>query len=184
MTHRRHGRPASPTTLGDLVGTVDRDLVEAAEAASEAFRRKKIRHVLVGGLAVGLRGYPHHTNDVDFLVDDDAFDFRGPIACHKPGLPTRYKDVGIDWVSLEPHERTALDEFLTVPDRGDVPVIPVEPLVAMKLVAGRQKDQADVVELVKAGADVQAIESFVRGNFPKKLPLLYRLLNQALEEED
>jgi len=182
MTHRPHGHPASPTTLDDLVGHVPLTFVEGAKAASEEFRRRGIRHVLCGGLAVGICGYPRPTKDIDFLVDESAFDHHGPLVTHKPGLPVSYEGVGIDWVSLEPHERAALDEFLVLPERGEVPSVPVEPLVAMKLLAGRQKDQSDVVELVKAGADVRAIRKFVEHHFPAKLALLDRLVNLAAEE--
>jgi hypothetical protein len=182
MTHRQHVRPQTTGTLDDLAGHVPDTHLEGARAASEEFRRQGIRHALCGGLAVGICGYPRHTSDIDFLVDDDAFDHHGHLVTHKPGLPISYKGVGIDWVSLEPRERAALDEFLVLPEKGVVPSVPVAPLVAMKLLAGRQKDQADVVELVKAGADVLEIREFIERNFPAKLALLDRLVELAAEE--
>lgn len=172
-----------PATLDDLVGHVPITHVEGAKAASEAFRRAGVRHVLVGGLAVGLRGYPRLTKDVDFLVGDEAFEHHGPLVTHRPGLPISYEGVGVDWVSLEPRERAALAEFLVVPPPGVVPVVPVEPLVAMKLLAGRHKDQSDVVELVKSGVDVGSCRRFAERSFPELLPLLDRLVLQAEGEE-
>jgi hypothetical protein len=182
MTHRPHGRSTNPIDLDDLRGHVPDTHVEGAHAASEAIRRHGIKHVLVGGLAVGIHGYPRYTKDIDFLVDDSAFDYFGPIVAHKSGLPISYKGVGIDWVSLEPRERSALEEFLVLPEPGYVPTIPMEPLVAMKLLDGRHKDQTDVVELIEAGADVEAIRAFVTKHFPETMKLLDRLVDLSETE--
>jgi hypothetical protein len=183
MTHRQHSRSDRPATLDDLVGHVPLSHVEGAKVASEAFRRAGVRHVLVGGLAVGLRGYPRLTKNVDFLVGDEAHEHRGSVACYRPGIPVSYDGIGVNCRSLEPRERKALEEFLVVPPPGVVPVVPVEPLVAMKLLAGRHKDQADVVELVKSGVDAGSCRRFVEGFFPDLLSLLDRLVLQAEGEE-
>jgi hypothetical protein len=182
MTHRQHGRSLRPTTLNELEGHVPHTFIEGAFAASEAFRQANIRHVLVGGLAVGVNGYPRSTKDIDFLVDENAFEFHGPLVTHRPGLPISYAGIGIDWISLEPQERKALDRFLVIPDINEVPIIPVEPLVAMKLVAGRHKDQADIVELVKSGTDVESCIDFIECNFASVLPLFNRLVKAAHSE--
>lgn len=183
MTHRQYTRQSRPTTLDELSGHVPQTHIDGAKAASEAFRKAGIAHVLVGGLAVGICGYPRPTKDIDFLVDDSAFEFHGPLVTHKAGLPISYMGIGIDWVSLEDRERPAFEKFLTVPTPGDVPAMPVEPLVAMKLLAGRQKDQADIVELIKAGTSSEALRTFVEQNFPQKTPLLNQLVLQATREE-
>jgi hypothetical protein len=183
MTHRQHGRSLRPTTLDELEGHVPTTHIEGAKVASEAFRRAGIKHVLVGGLAVGINGYPRPTRDIDFLVDDSAFEFHGPIITHRPGLPISYKGIGIDWVSLEPNERAALEEFLILPELSSVPVMPIEPLVAMKLLAGRHKDQSDIIELIKAGADINSCVEFVSRSFSAKLPLLRRLIGESINEE-
>ena len=183
MTHRQHGRQSPPTTLDELAGHVPQTHIDGAKMASEAFRQAGIAHVLVGELAVGICGYPRPTKDINFLVADNAFEYHGFIVTHKPGLPISYKGVGIDWVSLEPHERGALEEFLVLPSEGEVPTIPVEPLIAMKLLAGRHKDQTDVVEMIKAGADVKATINFVAKSFPRKMELLNKLILIAEQEE-
>ena len=183
MTHDSRYRSTSPRTLDELTGHVPQTYLEGAKAASEAFRTAGIRHVLVGGLAVGARGYPRGTRDIDFMVGDEAFEVHGLIVVPKPGLPVKYSGIPVDWVSLEPDERASLEEFLVAAEPGVVPVIPVEPLVAMKLVAGRQKDLADVVELIKAGADVTSISRFVSERFPDKYQLLDNLILRAAEEE-
>lgn len=185
MTHRRHLHQVAPTTLDDLAGHVPQTYIDGARAVSSAFQKAGVAHVLVGGLAVGVCGYPRPTKDIDFLVDDSAFEFHGPIVSHRPGLPVSYQGVSVDWVSLEPHERAALEKFLVLPLRDeDVPVLPVEPLVAMKLIAGRLKDQTDVVEIVKAGADIASIRNFVAKNFPTKTKLLDKLIDLAMSEGD
>ncbi len=53
----------------------------------------------------------------------------------------------------------------------------------MKLIAARHKDKTDIVELIKAGTDVEPIIVFVQERFPEKLPLLMHLITEAREEE-
>jgi len=183
LTHQSKTRGTTPRCLGDLSGHVPQSYLDGARAASEAFRAAGVRHVLVGGLAVGARGYPRSTRDIDFMVGDEAFEFHGPLVFPKTGLPVKYSGIPVDWVSLEPGERDALEEFLVEASPGVVPIMPVEPLVAMKLLAGRQKDLADVVELVKSGIDVGAVAHFVAERFPEKTELLLRLVKVADEEE-
>jgi hypothetical protein len=182
MTHRSGGRTSMPTCLDELAGHVPQPFIDGARAASDAFRKAGVRHVLVGGLAVGINGYPRGTKDIDFMVGDEAFEFHGPIAGPKPGLPMKYSGITIDWVSLEADERAGLEEFLVDAIPGEVPVMEIEPLVAMKLLAGRQKDQADIVELIKAGADIDSITAFVEDRFPKKLGMLRNLIAKSSEE--
>jgi len=167
MTHRSFGKRGSKLlasrTLDDLAGSViHQRYIDAAKAASAAFTRAGIHHVLVGGLAVGVRGYERATGDVDFLVGEEAFDHHGLIVSPKAGLPIRYGTVTIDWVSMEPNDQMVLDSFLEMPAGDEVPVIPIEALVYMKLVASRRKDLADVVELVKAGIDVAKVRKYLK----------------------
>jgi len=183
MTHRSNGRTTPPTCLDDLAGHVPQTHIDGAKAASEAFRKAGVRHVLVGGLAVGVDGYPRNTKDIDFMVGDEAFEFHGLLVEPKAGLPMRYSGVTIDWVSLEPNDRAALEEFLVEASPGEVPVMDVVPLIAMKLLAARHKDKADIVELIKAGADANLVVAFVRERFPTRLPLLERLIIEARGEE-
>lgn len=183
MTHRSNGRTLLPAGLDDLAGHVPQTHIDGAKAASGAFQKAGVRHVLVGGLAVGMHGYPRNTRDIDFMVGDEAFVFHGLLVEPRPGLPMRYSGVTIDWVSLEPNERAALEEFLVEASPGEVPVMSVVPLIAMKLIAARHKDKTDIVELIKAGADVEPIIVFVQERFPEKLPLLMHLIAEAREEE-
>ena len=183
MTHRSNGRTLLSTRLDDLAGHVPQTHIDGAKAASEAFRKAGVRHVLVGGLAVGVNGYPRNTKDIDFMVGDEAFEFHGLLVEPKPGLPMKYSGITIDWVSLEPNERAGLEEFLVEASSGVVPIMDVVPLIAMKLIAARHKDKTDIVELIKAGADIDPILTFVENRFPAKLPLLKQLIGDARNEE-
>ena len=59
------------------------------------------RCLLVGGLAVGAHGWPRATKDVDFLVDESAFE-------HRPGglvlLKVPFQANGVPIDSLAPAE--------------------------------------------------------------------------------
>ena len=49
-----------------LVDVVAPKVLEALKLASEALALANVRHVVVGGLAVGANGYPRATRSVDF----------------------------------------------------------------------------------------------------------------------
>lgn len=131
---------------------------------------------------MGLHGYPRHTRDIDFLVDESAFESHGLVVAPRAGLPIKYAGIDVDWVSLEPDDRAALARFLVLPEGDEVPVIPVEPLVFTKLLAGRTKDHADIVEMIKAGAEVEKLRSFVRDYRPDLEATLERLASAATRE--
>lgn len=125
------------------------DVAAAVREASRFLREKGVRHALCGGVALSAYARPRATKDVDFLVGDDAFEFHGAIAV--PPL-SKVGTIAVDMVSLEP-DLHALASELDAPTVSDgVNVVSVEALVAMKLVARRLQDQADVVALLQAGA--------------------------------
>jgi hypothetical protein len=45
------------------------ELVLAVDSLAEAFAARSVRHALIGGLAISMRGRPRLTQDIDFLVD-------------------------------------------------------------------------------------------------------------------
>jgi len=67
-------------------------------------------------------------------------------------------------------------------ERRLLPVIPVGHLILMKLESGRSKDDADVVELLKAGASPAAVARYLRRTWPELLPRFRRLTAQARTE--
>jgi hypothetical protein len=138
-----------------------------------------IRYALAGGLAVGAHGYIRTTVDVDFLVGEEAFEHHGLLVTFKPGVPIEVDGIRIDYVSsisLGPQMEEALDQ---APISEGLAVVPIEVLIYMKLVAKRRKDQVDVIELIKAGADVKRVRHYLEQYAPDLIPFSEELVNEA-----
>ncbi|MGH7170709.1 MAG: hypothetical protein ACRELF_03435 [Gemmataceae bacterium] len=183
MTSPESERP----DLDRLRGIVAAEILAAIEVASAKLREAGIPHALVGGLAVGAHGYPRTTDDVDFLVGDEAFEK------HAGGLVTlklpliAIGNVRIDFISLDESRgekeslRSALESSLT---SNQVPIVPLAALVYLKLKAGRQKDRADVVELLKRGRiEVEEIERYLAKHAPVLVRKWEKIKQVAGEEE-
>lgn len=141
----------------------------AVEQASAALDAAGVRHTIIGGLAVAAHGHLRATEDVDFLVGDEAFESSGLIVSFVPGLPILVGDIKIDYVPITEDE-TFLEDSLCQ-ETIDTPA-----LVYMKLRAGRRKDKDDVVQIIEAGADINAIIEYLSNNAPDLLPVLDKLL--------
>ncbi len=103
---------------------------------------------------MGARLSAHETNRITFLVGDEAF------IHHAGGLVT----LKVPLIAIG-HIRIAFISFTEAggesaqlrpavenpPISGEIPIVPMSALVFMKLKAGRQKDLADLVELLKHG---------------------------------
>jgi hypothetical protein len=61
-------------------------------------------------------------------------------------------------------------------------IVPIEVLIYMKLAAKRRRDLVDVVELVKAGADVKRVRDYIRQYAGDLAPSFEELVNEALAE--
>lgn len=155
-----------PTNLPDLSllnGIVSPVILEAMAKASKQLMKAGVRHLLVGGLAVGAYGYPRASKDVDFLVGDEAFEFHeGGIVTIAPGVPIMVDGIAVDEIGLSKEDRSLDGEF----DRGTVsngiPVASIEVLVYLKLKSPRRKDSVDIIELLKAGViDVEAMRRYL-----------------------
>lgn len=155
-------------TLSILEDIVSPKVLEALRSASRVLMAKQIRHLLVGGLAVGAWGYPRWSKDVDFLVGDEAFVVHeGGFITFSEGIPISSGGVAIDSLSAGPEEGF-LAETLDRPIFVDqIPVAPIETLVYMKLKSPRQKDRVDVIELVKAGIDVKVVGQWLATYAPE-----------------
>jgi hypothetical protein len=169
------------------VGPVDETLARVGRVLREA----DIPFAVAGGFAVIEHGYERFTKDVDVLVY--ARDLAHAMtALRAAGFHGRRTPIGAKLRD----ERTAADvDLLGTAFEGDeralakawrsrraLPVIAVEHLVLMKLETGRSKDDADVVELVKAGASSAAIARHLRRTWPELLPRFRRLAAQARRE--
>ena len=154
----------------------------AVREVSKMFSREGIRHALVGALgANAYRSRPRTTEDIDFLVGDEAFQK------HEGGFVTmRVPVVEFDGIDID---QVPLTESLLVIQDGlerahyseGVPIAPVDTIVVMKLLAGRTQDLADVEAIVESGADREMLSEAVRKAAPDREPRLDRLFHNVDE---
>jgi hypothetical protein len=178
---RRPRRRVGTVSLSVALGHLSPPVRAAALEAAAQLEWLGIRYAFAGGIAVGAHGYVRETFGVDFLVGDDAFEQHGALITFKQGVPIQIGQVRIDYLStaaLGPAVR-GLDS----PVRSDgLPVVPVEVLVYLKLVAHRRKDQADVVELLESGVDARTVRAWLEEHAPD-LVARFDLLAEDAERE-
>lgn len=181
----RPPRSAGPS-LQEVFDVVHPRIREATLRAAEALAQVGVRHVLVGGLAVGAHGYPRATKDVDFLVGDETFhDSTARVVVPRVSLPYQIDNVAVDYIPV-PVGAEFLDVALDHPLMCEgVPVAPLEVIVFMKLSSPRTKDAADVVELVKADIDVAKVRDYLAAHASDEVRRRFdALVQQALAERD
>ena len=163
-----------------LVDVVASKVLDAWRAASEALARAGVRHVVIGGLAVGANGYPRATKDVDFLVGDEAFNHHaGGLVTMNPAIPIEVNGVAIDYLSPRPGEEHLAVALAEIPGT----FIDVARLVYMKIKASRLQDRADVAGLVKAGLDVDGCRAYLAMHAPALVARFDDLVREAVSED-
>lgn len=163
-----------------LVDVVAAKVLHAWRAASEALARAGVRHVVIGGLAVGANGYPRATKDVDFLVGDEAFNHHpGGLVTMNAAIPIEVDGVAIDYLSPRPGE----DHLATALAKPPGTFIDAARLVYMKVKASRLQDRADVAGLVKAGLDVDECRAYLATNAPALAGTFEDLVAKAVAEQ-
>lgn len=185
MTFFRQPPHRAGADLGPVADVVSDKVWRAMHDASAALRELGVKHALVGGLAVGAHGWPRATKDVDFIVDDSAWiKTDAGLVMMRAGLPVQAHGVAVDTLSVRDDERHLLGA-IEAPDVSDgVPIAPVEAIVYMKLSSPRSKDRQDVIELVRAGADVSALRAYLGVNAPHLLPKLDDVVKTVEAEEE
>lgn len=169
-------------SLNEVFRFIAPQVREAAIKAAEQLNRLGIRHALAGGLAVGAHGYIRATTDVDFLVGEEAFEHQGTIVAFKAGVPIEVGGVRIDYLSPI-SLGSQLEEVLDNPPMSEgLAIVPVEALIYMKLAANRRRDLVDVIELVKAGADVKRARNYLLQYSTDLIPLFDEMVAEALAE--
>lgn len=155
---------------------------EAAVKTADQLTHLGIRYALAGGLAVGAHGYVRATTDVDFLVGEEAFEHQGALVAFKAGVPIEVDGIRIDYLS--PAALGAqVEEVLDHPPMNEgLAIVPIEVLIYMKLVAKRRKDMVDVIELVKAGADLNRVRDYLQQYASDLVSLFEELVDEALAE--
>ena len=149
------------------------ELMEVVRRLAVVFERRQIQHVLIGGLAVGLRSRPRATKDADFILNVPALAF--------PGLLEELAGLGFQIDIPDAIQRWSTDRFLVLwcdEVRVDLmqPILPLyvnvlnsaepklwleakirvataEGLIVTKMVAFRPQDQADIETLLNANRD-------------------------------
>ncbi len=176
--------PSQYPDLRSLEGVVHPAVLDAMYKASALLSEAGITHALAGALAVGAWGYPRHSKDVDFLVGPEGFHFHeGGIVTLHDRLPVAIGDVAVDPLSAsesEPFLEASIAEAIT---SEGVPVLPLEALVYMKIKSPRRKDQADIVELVKAGVDTDRVGKWLMAHAPSMADKFAVIVAVAEEEE-
>ncbi|MCP4592384.1 MAG: hypothetical protein GY842_16750 [bacterium] len=164
----------------ELEKVVASKVLEDARRVSKALTELGVPHALVGGLAVGLHGYPRATKDVDFLVGPEAFACTTPLLTFREELADVVQWGVIDLIAALPEDPVLADE-VTQGGIDFVPVVGIEVLMVMKLRAGRTQDLADIEALVRGGADIAAVLEFLQTNEPRHIPVFSRCAQRALE---
>jgi hypothetical protein len=163
-----------------LVDVVAPKVLDAWRIASAALAQAGVRHVVVGGLAVGANGHPRATKDVDFLVGDEAFrHHEGGFVTMNPAIPIAVNGVAIDYLSPRSDEGHLAGALAGAPGT----VIDAPRLIYMKLRASRMQDRADVVALVKAGLDTDACRAYLSANAPALVVAFDDLVAKAVAED-
>ena len=164
----------------ELERVVARKVLDDARRVSKTLTELGIPHALVGGLAVGLHGYPRATEDVDFLVGPEAFASTTPLLTYREELAEVVRWGVVDLIAALPEDPVLANE-VTQGGIGFVPVVGIEVLMLMKLRASRTQDLADIEALVRRGADVEAVLEFLRVNEPRHIPAFSQCAQRALD---
>jgi len=164
--------------LDALGAVVAPDVLEDAIEIGDLLARLGVPHVLVGGLAVGLNGFPRATKDVDYLVGPEAFESVSPLLVYRPELKNRITMGVVDLLAV-PDAFPCLADQLAVGEVGEVRVIAPEALVLMKLSANRPQDRADVARLLEAGVDEGVVAAYLAENGPDLLDRFAELVDNV-----
>jgi hypothetical protein len=154
----------------------ERAVREVSKMLSEA----GIRHALVGALAANAyRSRARTTEDIDFLVGDEAFEKHpaGFVTLRVPVI--EFEGIEVDQVPLTEDLR-GIEETLDHAFISEgVPIAPVEAIVIMKLIAGRTQDLADVEAIIASGIDRDFVRSAVQKAAPNRAEILEKLFGNV-----
>lgn len=152
----------------------------AVREVSRMLAEAGIRHALVGALgANAYRNRPRTTEDIDFLVGDEAFE------AHPGGFVTmrvpvvEFDGIDVDQIPLSEAFRMVEEGLDHAPVSEGVPIAPIETIVVMKLVAGRTQDLADVEAIISSGADREHLHTAVSTMVPDRVAMLERLFDNV-----
>ena len=152
----------------------------AVREVSKMFSREGIRHALVGALgANAYRSRPRTTEDIDFLVGDEAFERHagGFVTLRVPVI--EFDGIDVDQVPLTDALRIVEDGLNRASVSDGVPIAPVDTIVVMKLLAGRTQDLADIEAIIDSGANRELLRAAVEQMIPERADTLERLFGNV-----
>jgi hypothetical protein len=169
---------------GPMILAGSEQLWNALRAASRLLSGNGIRHAVIGGIAVGVYGWQRSTRDVDLLLGSEAWERQssGALVQRIP-LPEFIDEVPIDYLPID-----VAGSFLEVafehPQWTEgLPIAPAEVVVCTKLIRLAMRDQADIVEIVKANRiDRIAVRAFLAEHTPMLVGRWDALVTQAEAE--
>ncbi len=179
--------PPARASLSNLTDSgLDPRVVATLHEISRRLTLAGIRHAVVGALAVGVYGWARATKDVDLLLGDEAW-ARLPSGERRAlvPLPESIDGVGVDYLPLDiagDFLNSALDHPFT---SEGVPIAPPEVVVCTKLLRMAMRDQADIVEMIKAGLiDVVEVRRYLVEHTPMLVSRWEALAAQAETERE
>jgi hypothetical protein len=139
-----------------------------------------VPHALVGALgANAYRNRPRTTEDIDFLVGDEAFQRHaaGFVTMRVPVV--EFEGIDVDQVPLTEALRVVEDGLRRAHVSDGVPIAPVDVIVVMKLLAGRTQDLADIEAIIASGAERELLRAAVAKAAPRCAETLERLFDNV-----
>ena len=177
--------PPKVLSLSELEREVLHPRVAAAlREMSKRLTAANVRHGVLGAIAVGIYGWPRATSDVDLLLAPEAWHAsREGSLSPAVDMPEELDGVRIDYLPVSVAGDFLVESLDRVLRTEGVPIAPIEVVVLTKLVRLAMRDQADVVELLKAGLfDADAVEAYVGTHAPMLVPRFQELRRQAERE--
>lgn len=139
----------------DVVGIVGAQVLDNAARTSERLTELGIPHAVIGGVAVGVLGYPRATEDIDFLIGREG-EGQGNAHGFSDEVFALYDKDVIDFLTVrhqEPDNSILLDALAHAQaDAEHIPVVGRKELVWLKLNAGRDRDLHDIRRLLEVHA--------------------------------
>jgi hypothetical protein len=152
----------------------------AVREVSRMLAAAGIRHALAGALAANAyRSRPRTTEAIEFLVGEEALESHagGFVTLRVPVI--QFDGIAVDQVPIADASRVLEEGLGRAPVSHGVPIVPLDTLVVMKLLAGRTQDLADIEAIAGSGVDRDSLRSVVRRLIPDRAPTLERLFENA-----
>jgi len=154
------------------------------ERVFRELHQRKIRYLVIGGIAVNIHGYPRATGDLDIMLSFEKGNIREFISLvkalgFKPKIPVEIDELAdpekIEMWKKEKHmkvfsvynpqnelehidvmvenyinfDRAYENREVVTPRDIEIPVISIDDLIKLKKMAGRKRDEIDIVALQK-----------------------------------